>query len=158
MKKPVRHETRVAKGFVGWFIRSQSRRVRLMNISVAVMDAIRRLAVRGRLPREVEKRTYVFILVPFNFCGNGQARQANITQDLMRNGTRVDRTRTDVLFSTIVALDRASWRTISEADVSDDRKLNYDLMWTWFLPNPLWPPNENSCGLNLFPSRANWVQ
>jgi hypothetical protein len=128
-----------------------------MNISVAVMDAIRRLAVGRRLPREVEKRTYVFILVPLNFCGNGQARQAN-TQDLMCNGTRVDRTRTDVIFSTIAALDRASSRTISEADVSDDRKLNYDLMWTWFLPNPLWPPNENSCDLNLFHPRANWVQ
>jgi hypothetical protein len=30
----------------------------------------------------------------------------------------------------------------SEPDPSDNRELNYDLMWTWFLPNPLWAPRR----------------
>jgi hypothetical protein len=48
-----------------------------------------------------------------------------------------DGTRADALFSTIAALDRNLSRTTSEPDLSDDRELNDDLMWTWFLPNPL---------------------
>ena len=84
----------------------------------------------------------MFILVPFKLRGNGHARKPHITQDLVGNGSYADGTRPDALFSTIVALDRASSRTTSEPDLSDDRELNYDLMWTWFLPNPLWTPKR----------------
>jgi hypothetical protein len=113
-----------------------------MNIPLALMDAIRWFAARQGSTRVVEKRTYVFILVPFNLRGNGHARKAYITQDLVGNGTCPDGTESDALFSTIAALDRASSTTTSGADLSDDRELNYDLRWTWFLPNPLWTPKR----------------
>ena len=122
-----------------------------MNIPLALMDAIRRFAARRQSPRVAEKRTYVFILVPFNFRTNGHARKAHMAQGLVGNGSRADATRADAPFSTIAALDRVSSRTTSKLDLSDDRELNYDLMWTWFLPNPLWPPNKSNCDLvNLF--------
>jgi hypothetical protein len=111
-----------------------------MNIYLVFTDAIRRFAARRQSPRVVEKRTYVFIFVPFDFRGNGHARKAPITRDLIGNGSHTDGTRTDALFSTIAALDRAPPRITSERDLSGDQELNYELMWTWFLRNPLWPP------------------
>ena len=132
------------------------RQARLMNIPLALMDAIRRFAAGRGSPRVVEKRTYVFVLVPSDFRGNGHARKARIPQDLMGNGARADRTRADAPFSTLAALDRASFRITSGTDLSDDRELNHDLMWTWFLPNPLWPPNESKRSLaNLFRFEQN---
>jgi len=113
-----------------------------MNIPLALMDAIRRFTAARGSPRVVEKRTYVFILVPFSFRGNGHARKARITRDLIGNGSHADVTQTDALFSTNAARDRASSRMTSEPDLSDNRELNYDLMWTWFLPNPLWSPKR----------------
>lgn len=110
-----------------------------MNVPLALMNATRRFTAAGTLPRVVEKRTYVFILVPFNFPGNGHVRKAHITRDLIHNGPHADSTQTDALLSTVAAPDRASFRTTAEPDLSDDRELNYELMWTWFLPNPLWP-------------------
>ena len=110
-----------------------------MNIPLALMDAIRRFAAGQVSPRVVEKRTYVFILVPFNFSGNGHARKARITHKLIRNGNHADGVRTGALFSKIAALDRVSSRTTSEPELTGDRGLNYKLMWTWFLPNPSGP-------------------
>jgi hypothetical protein len=110
-----------------------------VNFPLALMDAVRRFAAGRVSPRMVEKRTYVFILVPFNFRGNGHARKAPITQDLIGNGSRADGTRTDALFSTVTAFDRASSRTTPELDLSENGELNCELMWTWFLPNPLGP-------------------
>jgi hypothetical protein len=113
-----------------------------MNIPLALMDAIRRFTAARGSPRVIEKRTYVFIRVPFSFRGNGHARNVPITQDLIGNGSHADGTRTDAFFSTVAARDRASSRTPPEADLRDNRELNYDLMWTWFLPNPLWSPKR----------------
>jgi hypothetical protein len=122
-----------------------------MNIRLALMDTIRRFAARRQSPHVAEKRTYAFILVPFTFRSNGHARKAHITQDLVGNGSRADATRADASFSTFAGLDRASSKTTSELDLSDNQELNYDLMWTWFLPNPLWPSNKsNSNFANLF--------
>jgi hypothetical protein len=59
-----------------------------MNIHLALISAIRRFAERRASPRVVEKRTYVFILVPFNFCGNGHAKKSELEQDLIDNGSR----------------------------------------------------------------------
>jgi hypothetical protein len=111
-----------------------------MNIPLALLDAIRRFTAARGWPQVVEKRTYVFILVPFSFRGNGHVRKACITQDLIGNGSHADGTRTDAFLSTVAARDRVSSRMTSEPDLSDNRELNYDLMWTWFLPNPLWSP------------------
>jgi len=33
--------------------------------------------------------------------------------------------------------------TTAERDLNNALELNHDLMWTWFLPNPLWPPNKS---------------
>ena len=111
-----------------------------MNIHLALMDVIRRFTAGRKSPHVIEKRTYVFILVPFNFRGNGHARKAHITRDLTGNGSHADRTGTDALFSSVTAFDRASSSMTSEPDLSDDRELNHNLMWTWFLRNPLSAP------------------
>jgi hypothetical protein len=105
-----------------------------MNIPLALIDAIRRL--RGPL-RATEKRTYVFILVPFDFRGNGRARSAQLEQYLIDNSRHADNPRTNALSSTLAGLDRAASRTTTERDLNNPQKLNHDLMWTWFLPNPL---------------------
>jgi hypothetical protein len=110
-----------------------------MKIPLALMDAIRRFtAARGSL-RVVEKRTYVFILVPFSFRGNGRPEKRRITRHLIGNGSHVDGTRSDLFLSRVTARDHASSRMTSEPDLSDNRELNCELMWTWFLPNPLGP-------------------
>jgi hypothetical protein len=114
-----------------------------MNIPLALIDAIRRL--RGSL-RATQKRTYVFILVPFDFRGNGRARSAQLEQYLI-NSRHADNSRSDALFSTLAGLDRPASRTTTERDLNNPQKLNHDLMWTWFLPNPFWPSNKSNSNL-----------
>ena len=114
-----------------------------MNIALLLMDAIRRFAARRQSPRVVERRTYVFILVPFDFRANGHARKTELEQDLIDNSRHADDPRTNGLFSTLAALNRAASRTTAERDLNNAPGLNHDLMWTWFLPNPLWPPNKS---------------
>ena len=117
-----------------------------MNIPLAVMDAIRRFAARRGSPRIAGNRTYVFIFVPFDFRGNGQAKHAHITRDLIGNGRHAGDQRTNSHLSTLGALNPGS-RTTAERDLNNPRQLNHHLMWTWFLPNPLWPPNKSNCDL-----------
>ena len=140
MKKPGHHETRVTRGFVGSLVRS--RLADFLNIRLLLMDAIRRFAARRQSPRVVERRTYVFILVPFDFRANGHARKTELEQDLIDNSRRADCPRTNGLFSTLAALNRAASRT-AERDLNNALGLNHDLMWTWFLPNPLCPSNKS---------------
>jgi hypothetical protein len=112
-----------------------------MNIRLALTDMIRRFAKRRESPRPVEKRRCVFILVPLDFHGNGHAKKAEVGQNSIRNGCQADSARTDT-FSTMIALDGAAAATTLERELIDDPELNYDLMWTWFLPNPLWLPKR----------------
>ena len=147
MKKRSCDEPRVTRGFVGLFVRSRDR---FMNIRLVLMDSIKRLAARRRSLRGAEKRTYVFILVPFNFPGNGHVRSVELEQDLIGYGGHAHDPRTPP-FSTLAVLNRSASRTVAERGLNNPRELNHDLMWTWFLPNPLWPPNESNWGLtNLF--------
>jgi hypothetical protein len=118
-----------------------------MNIRLALIDAVKRFAARCQSPRAVEKRTYVFILVPFNFCGNGHAKKSELEQDLIDNGSRGGGAWTGALFSTLTALDRAAPGAVPDEDLNNPPRLNHDLMWTWFLPNPLWPPNKSNRNL-----------
>ena len=141
MKKPGHHETRVTWGFAGSLVRS--RLADFLNIRLLLMDAIRRFAARHGSARVSENRTYVFILVPFGFRGNGHARKTELEQDLIDNSTHADDPRTNGLFSTLAALNRAASRTTAERDLNNAPGLNHDLMWTWFLPNPLCPPNKS---------------
>ena len=140
MKKPGHHETCVTRGFVGSLVRS--RLADFLNIRLLLMDAIRRFAARRQSPRVVERRTYVFIFVPFDFRANGHARKTELEQDLIDNSRHADAPRTNGLFSTLAALNRAASRT-AERDLNNALGLKHDLMWTWFLPNPLWPPNKS---------------
>jgi hypothetical protein len=152
MKKPGHHETRVTRGFVGSLVRS--RLADFLNIRLLLIDAIRQFAARRQSPPVIERRTYVFILVPCGFRANGHARKRRITRDLIGNGSCADGTRTDGFFSTVAARDHASSRTTSEPDLSDNRELNYDLTWTWFLPNPLWSPNKRKWNWQTFSASA----
>jgi hypothetical protein len=136
MKKPGHHETRVTRGFVGSLVRS--RPADFLNIRLLLMDAMRRFAACRQSPRVVERRTYVFIPVPFDFRANGHARKTELEQDLIDNSRYADDPRTNSLFSTLAAS-----RTTAERDLNNAPGLNHDLMWTWFLPNPLWPPNKS---------------
>jgi hypothetical protein len=34
-----------------------------------------------------------------------------------------------------------------DQDLNNASELNYDLMWMWFLPNPLWLPNKSNRNL-----------
>jgi hypothetical protein len=113
-----------------------------MNISLALIDAIRRFAARRGLLRVVEKRTYVFILVPFNFRGNSHATSAELEQRLIDISGSADDSRTNALFSTLGPFNPAGSSTTAERDLNNPPELNYELMWTWFLPNP-WPPNKS---------------
>jgi hypothetical protein len=139
MKKPGHHEARFTQGFVGSLVRS--RLADFLNIRLLLMDAIRRFPARRQSPHVVERRTYVFILVPFDLRANGHARKTELEQDLIDNSRRADCPRTNGLFSTLAALNRAASRTAGR-DLNNALGLNHDLMWTWFLPNPLWPPNK----------------
>ena len=145
MKKPGHHETRVTRGFVGSLVRS--RLADFLNIRLLLMDAIRRFAARRQSLRVVERRTYVFILVPFDFRANGHARKTELEQDLIDNSRHADDPGTNGLFSTLAALNRAASRTTAERDPNNAPELNHDLMWTWFLPNPLWQPNKGKWNL-----------
>ena len=142
MKKPGHHETRVTRGFVGSLVRS--RLADFLNIRLLLMDAIRRFAARRQSPRVVERRTYVFILVPFDFRANGHARKTELEQDLIDNSRHADNPRTNGLFSTLAALNRAASRTTAERDLNNAPGLNHVHTRSWFLPNPLWPPNKGT--------------
>ena len=141
MKKPGHHETLVTRGFVGSLV--TSRLADFLKIRLLLMDAIRRFAARRQSPRVVERRIYVFIVVPFDFRANGHARKTELEQDLIDNSRHADDPRTNGLFSTLAALNRAASRTTAERDLNNVPGLNHGLMWTWFLPNPLWPPNKS---------------
>jgi hypothetical protein len=152
MKKSGHHETRVTRGFVGSPVRS--RLADFLNIRLLLTHAIKRFAARRQSPRVVERRTYVFILVPFDFRANGHARKTEVEQDLIHDSTQADDPRTNGLFCTLAAINRAGSRTTAERDLNNAPGLNHDLMWTWFLPNPLWPPNKV---VNLFRFGLNGV-
>jgi hypothetical protein len=117
MKKPGHHETRVTRGFVGSLVRS--RLADFLNIRLLLMDAIRRFAARRQSLRVVERRTYVFILVPFDFRANGHARKTELEQDLIDNSRHTDDPRTNGFFSTLAALNCAASRTTAERDLNN---------------------------------------
>ena len=106
-----------------------------MSFFSATIDAFRGFAARSPAPRTIEKRIYVFVLVPTSARGNGQAKRADFGQRLANTKELVNDARIEQL------TDRAFGRVDFAANPHEP-KLNYDLMWTWFLPNPLWPPKR----------------
>ena len=117
-----------------------------MNLYSAAIDTLRGFAARRQRPRIVKKRTYVFFLVPFDFSKNGSAKKAEVAQGSNNGHSNFDRAANYTLAAP-PALSRGEIRgatkTTGEADVDDEPQLDFRLMWTWFLPNPLWPPNKS---------------
>jgi hypothetical protein len=115
----------------------------VMNLYSATMDTFRRFAARHRRPRI--KRTYVFILVPFDYSRNGSAKKAEVGQHLLDNHADSDNARRGAITG-LTAFNRPQIRALGEStngrELNDEPKLNFDLMWTWFLPNPLWKPKR----------------
>jgi hypothetical protein len=107
-----------------------------MNFYSATVDKFRRFAVGRRSARFNGKRTYVFILVPADAGRNGHAKRVEAIQ-LLDNAARFAKVRTE-------SVRPSSIDPTDNCNLPDDSAelLNYDLMWTWFLPNPLWPPKE----------------
>jgi hypothetical protein len=116
-----------------------------MNLYSIAIDTLRRFAGRHRAPRVVEKRTYVFFLVPFDFSTDGSPRKAEVAQGLINDHSDFDRAMNYALAAP-PALGRgeisSATRTTTEADVADEPHIDFRLMWTWFLPNPLWKPKR----------------
>ena len=119
-----------------------------MNLYSAAIDTLRGFVARYRAARVVEKRIYVFILVPFNFSKNGDASKAEIAQGLINGHSDFDRAANYTLAAPLSRGEiRGAVKTTGDGDVDDDPQLDFRLMWTWFLPNPLWPPNKSKCKL-----------
>jgi hypothetical protein len=116
-----------------------------MNFYSATFEAFKRFAAHRRSLRTVETRTYVFILVPFEFDGNGRAARAEVAQNLIDNDRRSHGARNHTL-ATLTTVDctetPALTKTTGVRNLNGEAELNYELMWTWFLPNPLWPPKK----------------
>jgi hypothetical protein len=111
-----------------------------MNFYSATIDRVRRLAARRRQRRVIEKRTYVFILVPFDFRRNSHAKRAEVAQNLI-DGHSVDGTRNGTNRE-LTVIDCTKTSEPTGEQTLNDNQLNFDLMWTWFLPNPLWPSKK----------------
>jgi hypothetical protein len=116
-----------------------------MNVYSVAMDTLRGFAARRRAARAVKTRTYVFVLVPFDFSKNGNAQRAEIPKDLIKDHSDFEReanytppARRALRRGEI----RAATKTTGGVDVADDAQLDFRLLWTWFLPNPLWKPKR----------------
>ena len=116
-----------------------------MNLYSIATDTLRGFAARHRAPCVVEKRAYVFVLVPFDFSNNGNAKRAEITQDLVKDHSDFERAANHKPLA-LRAIGRgailAATNTTTEMDVANEPELDFRLMWTWFLPNPLWKPKQ----------------
>ena len=116
-----------------------------MNLYSAVIDTLRRFTAHYRAPRVVEKRTYVFFLVPFDFSKNGDANNAEVAQGLINGHSGFDRAANYTPRGPL-ALGRGeigcATETTPDGDLDNEPQLDSRLMWTWFLPNPLWKPKQ----------------
>jgi hypothetical protein len=116
-----------------------------MNLYSVAIDALRRFPARHRAPRAEKKRTYVFFLVPFDFSKNGDVKKAEIAPGLIKDHSDLDRAASYTPPAPL-ALGRGeicvATKITTEVDVADEPQLNFRLMWTWFLPNPLWKPKQ----------------
>jgi hypothetical protein len=115
-----------------------------MNLYSVAIDTLRGFAARRRAARAVKQRIYVFVLVPFDFSKNGDAKKAAVAQDLIKDLSGFERAAYKPLALRELGRGaiRAATKTTTEMDVADEPELDFRLMWTWFLPNPLWKPKQ----------------
>src|SRR5437763_2067980 len=116
-----------------------------MNLCSAAIVALRGFAVRHRATRGVKQRTYVFVFVPLDFSHNSDAKKAEIAQGLINRHSDFDPAANYTPRGPL-ALGRGeigcATETTPDADVDSEPQLDSRLMWTWFLPNPLWKPKQ----------------
>jgi hypothetical protein len=116
-----------------------------MNLYSVAIEIVRRFVVPHRAPGVVKKRTYVFVLVPVDFSKNGAAKKVEIAQDLINDHSNFERAANYTL-TTPMPLGRpespGATEATGEANVESEPQLDSRLMWTWFLPNPLWKPKQ----------------
>jgi len=115
-----------------------------MNLYSVAIDTLRGFAAR-QAARLVKRRTYVFVLVPFDFSKKKKKKRAEMTQDLVKDHSD---SQCAANYKPLVlrAIGRgailAATNTTTEMDVANEPELDFRLMWTWFLPNPLWKPEQ----------------
>jgi hypothetical protein len=116
-----------------------------MNLYSVAIDTLRRFAARHGAPRVLKQRTYVFILVPCDFSKNGDTKKAEVAQGLVDGHSDFDRA-ANYTPRAPRALGRGEIGGATEitpdGNVDNEPQLDFRLMWTWFLPNPLWAPKE----------------
>jgi hypothetical protein len=116
-----------------------------MNLYSSAIDTLRGFAARHRAPRVVKQRIYVFFLVPFDFSKNGDANKAEVAQGLINGHSGFDRA-ANYTPRAPLALGRGkigcATETTPDWDLDNEPQLDSRLMWTWFLPNPLWKPKQ----------------
>jgi hypothetical protein len=116
-----------------------------MNLYSIATDTLREFAARRRAARAIKQRTYVFIVVPFDFSKNGDAKKAEIPQSLI-NGHSDFEHAANYTPRVPLALVRGEIGGATEitldGNVDNEPQLDFRLMWTWFLPNPLWKPKR----------------
>jgi len=108
-----------------------------MNLYSAIIELLRRLTGRYALAPAIEKRTYVYILVPFDFRGNGHAKRAAVVEPLIESAQTIERSEPVPVPKTVDSL-----AVDDGGGEAGEPQLNYDLAWTLFLPNPLGPPKK----------------
>ena len=109
------------------------------------MHRFGQFVARHRRLRVVDRKTYVFILVPFDPSEFGGVKRAEVARPLINghNGSEVERHEFGLsLPQRLRALATDSRLEARNADPDDEAELDFRLMWTWFLPNPLWRAKE----------------
>ena len=111
-----------------------------MNFYFAV-NAVRQFARRSRRPRVVERKTIIFILVPLDSSKFDGTKRASVAQDGIDSSGTSEGEPKQKLFN-ILASDCSEISGLNghavRVDADDPIELDSRLMWTWFLPNPLW--------------------
>jgi hypothetical protein len=117
-----------------------------MNLYSAATGTLGRFVARHPAPGVVKKRTYVFVLVLFDFSKNRGAKKAEVAQDSINDHTDFERAANYTLTAPL-AFGRpeipGATEATGEANVGSEPQLDSRLMWTWFLPNPLWKPKQH---------------
>ena len=98
-----------------------------MNLYSSSHETSGRFNTRHQVSRVVHGRTYVFVFVPLDLVETDSPPKAQGVRPLTGG----------------IARDPRSPEQKDEGNGgSGEQELNCELMWTWFLPNPLSPPRE----------------
>jgi hypothetical protein len=117
---------------------SPPQRNRIRSISSATIHKFRQFVARHQRLRGVDRKTYVFILVPFDLSEFGWVKRAEVAQPLINghNGSDVERHEFGLSLPQRLRVEVIDSRLEARnADPDDEAELDFSLMRTWFLPN-----------------------